>query len=145
MADTKTYTVQPTETMPQSNLSIDSTTLLIALAVAATVAIPNLVSLMKSLKQIFRWELDSATADDKINKTKEDGANASKLESLDVRVSRLEKDHDKFKEQLSDIQTDIDDRFDKMTNRLENYIDKTITPLRDQVNQLVQALISTKK
>ena len=71
--------------------------------------------------------------------------NASKLESLDVRVSPLEKDHDKFKEQLSDIQTDIDDRFDKMTNRLENYIDKTITPLRDQVNQLVQALISTKK
>ena len=145
MADTKKYTVQPTETMPQSNLSIDSTTFLIALAVAATVAIPNIVSLMKSLKQIFRWELDSATADDKINKTKEDGANASKLESLDVRVSRLEKDHDKFKEQLSDIQTDIDDRFDKMTNRLENYIDKTITPLRDQVNQLVQALISTKK
>ena len=131
--------------MPQSAISIDPSALFIALAVAAAIAIPNLVSFIKSLKQIFRWELDSATAQDKINKTKEDGANASKLESLDVRVSRLEKDHDKFKEQLSDIQTDIDDRFDKMTNRLENYIDKTITPLRDQVNQLVQALISTKK
>ena len=131
--------------MPQSAISIDSSALLIALIVAATIAIPNIVSFIKSLKQIFRWELDSATAQDKINKTKEDGVNASKLESLDVRVSRLEKDHDKFKEQLSDIQTDIDDRFDKMTNRLENYIDKTITPLRDQVNQLVQALISTKK
>lgn len=145
MADNLTNTVQPTVTMPQSAISIDSSALLIALVVAATVAIPNIVSFIKSLKQIFRWELDSATAQDKINKTKEDGANASKLESLDVRVSRLEKDHDKFKEQLSDIQTDIDDRFDKMTNRLENYIDKTITPLRDQVNQLVQALISTKK
>ena len=145
MADNSTNTVQPTETMPQSAISIDSSALLIALIVAATIAIPNIVSFIKSLKQIFRWELDSATAQDKINKTKEDGVNASKLESLDVRVSRLEKDHDKFKEQLSDIQTDIDDRFDKMTNRLENYIDKTITPLRDQVNQLVQALISTKK
>ena len=145
MADNSTNTVQPTETMPQSAISIDSSALLIALIVAATIAIPNIVSFIKSLKQIFRWELDSATAQDKINKTKEDGVNASKLESLDVRVSPLEKDHDKFKEQLSDIQTDIDDRFDKMTNRLENYIDKTITPLRDQVNQLVQALISTKK
>ena len=91
------------------------------------------------------WELDAATAKDKINRSKEDSVYASKLESLDVRVSRLEKDHDSFKEQLADIQTDIDDRFDKMTVRLENYIDKSIAPIRDQINQLVQALISTKK